>query len=272
VARIGHDGSGTATFSQGSALNVAGGNVIIAGQPGSTGTLTLNSGSVLNADYVGVGSNPGGIDGGNGSLFINDSTVNAATVEIGTYSLLGGNGGLINGQVINRGTLSPGNSPGRVKIQGGIINTDGSQILLDVQSDGSGGFLVDQIVLSQNSTYTFDNVAVTFRFLGNTDPVAAGNAGVMDLDTFLRVATVGGDAGLSTEFTNGQTWNTLLAQATFSATSPNYDVSNLQLNLDGSGNFSFTATPLPVPEPSQWVLSLGGLLAVGALARRRRRV
>ena len=61
TVRVGHDGNGTATFNAsslraGSVAPIADGSVIIAGQPGSTGTMTLNAGSVVNAGYVGVGA------------------------------------------------------------------------------------------------------------------------------------------------------------------------------------------------------------------------
>jgi hypothetical protein len=268
TVRIGYDGTGTATFSNFSRLTVTGNDVIIAGQPGSTGTLTLNSGSVLTANYVGVGSNPGGIDGGTGFLYVNDSTVTANTVEIGSHSLLGGSGGLITATVINRGALSPGNSPGRIVIDGSIGNADGSQIVLDILSDGIGGYLVDEVVLTQGTTFSFGAVAVRFNFLGNTDPVAAASSGALSMDTFLRASNGTTETGLSSRFAPGQTWNSLLSRSTFSATSTAYDVTSLALNSDGSGTFTVTASP--VPEPVAGSMLLLGLMGIVGMTRRRK--
>ena len=86
--RIGHDGNGIATFT-GSTLNVgnpigpaADGSLIVAGQAGSTGTLTLNAGSVVKAGYVGVGATPAG-PGGAATLTLNNSSIYTTTLEIG---------------------------------------------------------------------------------------------------------------------------------------------------------------------------------------------
>ena len=161
IVRVGYDGTGTTTLA-GSALNVGNvstvvknpvtgstqqigdGAVIIAGQPGSTGTLVLNAGSVVNAGFVGIGvSQPavviGGVvnqvfNGGNGHLILDHSTVNTTTFEIGAGGLLSGDGGVINalGNVIVGGTISPGYSPGRININCDFITLPGSKLILDI--------------------------------------------------------------------------------------------------------------------------------------------
>ena len=53
--------------------------------------------------------------------------------------------GVINANVVNYGTITPGNSPGRLTINGDYDGT-GGKIVLEVASDGSGGFVFDEIV------------------------------------------------------------------------------------------------------------------------------
>lgn len=268
-ARIGHDGTGTASFSGASLLDVGDGNVIIAGQPGSVGTLTLNTGSVLNAGYVGVGSLPGGIDGGSGLLFVNDSVVNATTVEIGKFSLLGGHGGTVNANVINRGTIGPGNSPGVIIING-ALDTAGGVIVLDVQGDAATGFTVDKLVLTDSSTFQFAGSTVTFNFIGNTPPDQFAASGGLDLDNFIQVQDAQGQrSGLSDKLgQSGSSWEQAFAGSNFTATSSAYAVS-LQLKPDTSGTFGVSVSA--VPEPQTWALWLLGLAGLGWRGLRQRR-
>ena len=267
TARIGHDGTGSASFSGASLLDVGNGDVIIAGQPGSVGTLTLNSGSVLNAGYVGVGSLPGGIDGGSGRLFVNASTVNATTLEIGKHSLLGGHLGTVNANVINRGTLSPGNSPGVIIINGSL-DTSAGAIVLDVDGNPSTGFTVDKLVLTQSSAFNFAGSAVTFNFIGNTNPEQFAASGGLDLDNFIEVQDAQGNrSGLSSNFSPTNTWEKAFAGGSFSATSSAFAI-NLQLTPGNSGTFGITVTA--VPEPQAWALWLLGLVGLGWRGLRRR--
>lgn len=266
-ARIGHDGTGTASFSGASLLDVGDGDVIIAGLPGSVGTLTLTSGSVLNAGYVGVGSLPGGIDGGSGRLFVNASTVNATTLEIGKRSLLGGHLGTVNAQVINRGTISPGNSPGVIIINGAFDGSAGN-IVLDVEGNPTTGFSVDKLVLTDTSAFNFAGSAVTFNFIGSTDPAQFAASGGLDLDNFIEVQDAQGNrSGLSSNFSASTTWETAFAGGSFAATSSAFAV-NLQLTPGNSGTFGITVTA--VPEPQAWALWLLGLAGLGWRGLRRR--
>ena len=266
-ARIGHDGTGTASFSGASLLDAGDGDVIIAGLPGSVGTLTLNSGSVLNAGYLGVGSLPGGIDGGSGRLFVNASTVNATTLEIGKHSLLGGHLGTVNAHVINRGTLSPGNSPGVIIINGALDSSAGN-IVLDVEGNATAGFSVDKLVLTDTSAFNFTGSAVTFNFIGSTDPAQFAASGGLNLDNFIQVQDAQGNrSGLSSNFAPNNTWETAFAGGSFAATSSAFAV-NLQLTPGNSGTFGITVTA--VPEPQVWALWLLGLAGLGWRGLRQR--
>ena len=283
-AWIGRDGTGTASFAS-SSLNLKNdttardGSVIIAGLPGSVGTLVLNAGSVVNASYVGVGStqnpafdpitNPTQNPGGTGWLVLNDSTINTDVFEIGALGRLSGNNGEIfaTGNVIVGGIIDPGNSAGRIRINCNLITLPGSQLILEIQSDGDGGFLTDRLVIDTNSTFDLSQFDIVFRFLGDTDVNAfASTAGAFDLDNFLRTG-VGTDEtqGLSAEFASGQTWSTMVAASNISFQSDFFDVSGFSLGSDGG----VTVTAARIPEPATWLLMLLGLAALQARLRRR---
>ena len=273
AVRIGHDGNGIATFT-GSTMNVgnptataADGSLMVAGQPGSTGTLSLNAGTVVNAGYVGVGATASG-PGGTGTVILNNSTLNTATFELGARGLLSGDGGIINasGDVIIGGTISPGNSPGRITINCNLITLPGSMLILEILGSGNG-FAIDHLRIGRDSTFDLRALHIVFSFLGNTDPNSFVASGGFDLDNFIQsidVAT-GAVSGLSTAFAAGQTWADVLNPAGITAISSFYDISNLQLRPDGTVN----VVAVPVPEPSTWAMLAIGLMALSSMARRR---
>ncbi|MEO5772474.1 MAG: PEP-CTERM sorting domain-containing protein, partial [Burkholderiaceae bacterium] len=281
--RVGRDGTGTSTFTN-STLNVSGATandsrVIIAQLPGSTGTLTLNAGSVINAGYVGVGATPSatvGVQnpGGAGNLILNNSTVNTTTFEIGKLGVLSGDGGVINatGDVIVGGKIGPGNSPGSLRINCNLISLDGSQLVLEIQSNGIGGFNTDRLIIGDTSTFDLSNFQIVFSFLGDTDPTAFAASGGFDLDKFLLSGHFGAGAAepdaLSTRFATGQTWANVVDPTRISAVSSVFDVTSLTFDA-GSGGV--TVTVAAIPEPSTWALMVLGLLSVVVYARRRQR-
>lgn len=187
----------------------------------------------------------------------------ATTIEIGALGTLGGNEGTINGTLINRGTLAPGESPGRIVINGGIINQDDGRLLLDVQADGHGNFLTDALILTLGSTYDFGEMKVIFNFIGDTDPNLFMATGEFDMDTFLLSRDGSVDSGLSSVFAPGTDWGDLFTSSQFSAQSDSYSVTELTFNANGS----FDIVAVPVPEPSNWALALLGLAVLGL--RRR---
>jgi hypothetical protein len=272
---IGRDGTGIATLSASSITNTDG-DVFVAREAGSTGVLSLNSGSSITAGFVGVGVSAKGdgvtqFNGGTGVLVLNDSTITAAGFELGAGSVLTGNNGTIqivpsSGDVVIGGTIAPGNSPGRMFIRCNVIMLDGSRIILEVS--GSGDFYeVDQLVIDSNSSFDLASAQIEFSFLGTTDPNAFAATGAMNLDTFLRSATGNVETGLSSVFAPGQSWSDVVDTAAISATSESYDITQFHYTSDGSVAVSAVA----IPEPSTWGLMFFGLAAVGGVARWRRR-
>ena len=265
---VGREGTGVMTMSGGSSVDVGGGSAYIGRFAGGNGTLQIGGGSTFAADYVGVGSNKTG-DGGTGLLVLNGSTLTASTVEIGTDGTVSGSNGVIAGNVVLRGALLPGNSPGLLTIDGSLTTQAGSRLVLDVQANGSG-FDIDRLAFTLGSTFSFRDLAVTFNFLGASDPLAFLAAGGFDLDRFLLSLdeTTGAFNPLSSTFAQGVTWASLFQGATFDARSSVFDVSAFTFtapNIASFGNLQ------PIPEPETWALMLAGLATLGETARRRRR-
>jgi T5SS/PEP-CTERM-associated repeat protein len=275
TARIGYDGNGIATLTS-STMNVgnptasgADGSLLIAAQPTATGVLSLNAGSVINAGYVGVGATTAG-PGGAGTLILNNSTVRTTTFELGAGGLLSGDGGVIeaSGDVIIAGTISPGNSPGRVTIQCNLVTLPGSMLVLDILGDAAG-FDVDHLRIGNTSTFDLTALHIVFNFLGDTDPNAFAASGGFDLDTFLQSIdpATGGVSGLSTAFAPGQTWEDVVSAANITAVSSAFDISDLHLGPDGT--IDVVAIPVAVPEPSTWALMVLGMMVIVSASRRR---
>ena len=263
---VGRDGIGFANVSGASSINVGDAEVVLARNSGSFGQMTLAGNSSLTAGYVGVGSRVGGIDGGNARLIVNASTVTATTLEVGAQGYLGGTGGTINANVINRGTISPGNSPGDLLINGSLQNSSGGHILLEIASDGAGGFITDRLIFgSASSAQDLQHAAITFAFLGTVDAQAFFSSGQFDLDTFLRSGDATGSSGLSSTFGAGTQWTDVLGAQQLSVSAANYTITGLTVGAGGAIGGNVT----PVPEPTPAILLLAGLGMVGWLARRR---
>ena len=276
---IGRTGVGLATLNASTITN-ADGNVFVGREVGSSGTLMLSNGSVLNAAYVGAGTTQpydgSAYNGGSGTIILNDSTINTGVFELGAGGILTGNNGTVDavGDVIIGGTISPGNSPGRMRIRCNIIMLPGSRIVLEISGSGGslGDYQIDQLIIDDDASFDLASAEIVFSFLGETNPNVVSAIGGLNLDFYLRtVASSGSIDGptqslLEAPAASGQTWNELIDTTQVSAISEAWDVT--EFNYQGDGTFALTANP--VPEPGTWGLMFAGLAAVGGWARRRK--
>lgn len=259
--RIGRDGSALVRMRGASRIDVGDGQVVIARDKGSDGTLLMSENSSITAGWVGVGRNKtasGDEDGGTGTVVLVNSTLTAQNIVVGSNGFLGGSGTII-GNVTNHGIFSPGNSPGILEIDGSFTALAGSKMILEIESNGLGGFNTDLVIFKGGQPLDLTNLNAEFRFLGNTDPNAFGASGLFNIDTFFQERQTDASlAGLAPS---------VFDNAVFTAQADHYQITQFSFNAATGG--TITAA---VPEPESWALMLAGLLTIGCITRRRMQV
>jgi hypothetical protein len=108
------------------------GILLIAPDAGNSATLSINSGWLKAAEGVEVGS-----VAGEGTLIINSvGTLFAPLVTVGEQGELRGSGVIV-GNVLNEGLVSPGNSPGTMNISGNFAQNSGGILKMEIASTAS---------------------------------------------------------------------------------------------------------------------------------------
>jgi hypothetical protein len=263
---VGREGSGFLRLRGASTLDIGDGLMYVARNSGSDGTVIASEASTITAGWVGVGArktDTGDTDGGTGTFVLINSTLNADQIVIGTNGFLGGTGtiNVPDGQIVVRGIFAPGNSPGRLEINGGFIAEAGSRLILEVESDGKGGFKTDELVFNAGQPLDLSGLKVEFRFLGDTNPEAFRATDTFEVGTFFQVR----DGKGNTQALAVDAFNNV----SYEASAETYTINNFSFSAV-SGASDFTATP--VPEPGTTAMLLAGLAGLGWLARRRRAV
>ncbi len=145
-----------------------------------------------------------------------------------------------------------------MEITGSFTTALGSRLILEVESDGHGGFNTDRVVFGADQPLDLAALNVEFRFLGETNPNAFQASGGFGTDTFFQVRGADGVLGVLAP--------SVLATASFDATADRYVINDF--SFTAAGGASFTATP--VFEPETAAMLVAGLAALGWLSRRRR--
>jgi autotransporter-associated beta strand protein len=234
----------------------------------STGTFEMQSGSVsailagnaipLNKTTAGTvtltGTNTytGATDVSGGALVVNGSLGNTA-LTVRTGAQLGGSGTIGSGggttvSIESGGSLSPGNSPGMLTINGSLILSEGSTFSYEMVG---GGVLADSIDV--NGALNLGNASLNLTNLGNYTVN-------QKFTMFAYETMVGSFAGLANNavFSGaGGTWKI------------NYNDTSGGVNAGAAGASYVTLTAVSsIPEPRS--VLVGGLLLAGLFLRQRR--
>jgi autotransporter-associated beta strand protein len=221
-----------------------------AGAMSGSGSLSkLGTGSVTltgNSTYTGSTTVSGG------SLVVNGSLANTA-LTVQTGASLGGSGSIGSGggttvSIESGGSLSPGNSPGMLTINGSLILSEGSTFNYEMVG---GGVLADSIDV--NGALNLGNASLNLTNLGNYTVN-------QKFTMFAYETMVGSFAGLANNavFSGaGGTWKI------------NYNDTSGGVNAGAAGASYVTLTAVSsIPEPRS--VLVGGLLLAGLFLRQRR--
>jgi T5SS/PEP-CTERM-associated repeat protein len=235
-----------------------GARALIGAAAGTEGTVNIGQGTTLSAgSFLGIAHDGTNDTGGAGLLVVN-GVASATTIVNGVFGKIQGSGILV-GNVVNHGQINPGNSPGTLVIDGSFTNAPGGQLVLEVASDGHGGFVTDHLVFSNTSTVDLAGLQVEFRFLGSADPTAFQAGGGFATGSFFAQQDAQGQAAALAD--------TAFGGVQFSASSQAYSISNFSFSAAAGAQF----TAAPVPEPATWALWLTGALALALAGRANRR-
>ncbi len=302
---IGHSGSGLLTMVQASTIDLpSDGSVIVGANAGAIGQVELQSGSSIHAGSLfGVGHNSTNSTGAQATVYLaSGSSITATNVYIGEGGCLGGNGGTIHGNLTmdgatsilgcsppvlppdynpaggNRigplGILSPGDSPGRLVIDGGFNFISGT-IVLEVFEDELGQFVVDEIVFAGYNPTAVDlqDLNVVYSFLGDTNPEEFAESNKWILDTFFKVNSdpdgLGLDAPISSVLGTGETLEDLFAGSDFGARADAFTIEDFAFDLNKGVTVIVAVPDTTVPEPGTLMLMLLGMLLLAHAARQR---
>ena len=182
-----------------------------------------------------------------GTLLVNGSLAAGSPVTAAAGGTVGGTGTIAGPlSVAAGGTLAPGASPGKLTVSNTVALTAGSTLAVELNGLTAGS-LYDQLAVTGGSN------GVTLG--GATLAVAVGySPTVGDAFTIVDKVSAGAVAGTFAGLAEGGTFSS--GPATFAIT-----------YAGGTGN-DVVLTVTAVPEPA--AVGLGGLAAVGLLARRRR--
>ncbi|MCF6314583.1 MAG: autotransporter domain-containing protein, partial [Verrucomicrobiales bacterium] len=118
---------------------ISGGKVVVPGDFSKDG-----AGKLILNDSISVA---GAANVKAGALFVNGTFTTGGGLTVFQNALLGGSG-IINGNVLNNGTVNPGNSPGTLTINGNFTQSSSGTLQIEIASPS----VFDRLIISDNAT------------------------------------------------------------------------------------------------------------------------
>lgn len=196
--------------------------------------------------------------------FTLNGTISGGTTTIDAGATLGGNANV--GGLIISGTLSPGNSPGKVTATSVVLNPTGD-FLLQVDTDGSTGA----------AGTNWDQLAVSGLVDGSALGTGAGQQFSFNLQSLMPNDTAGSLASWNPDVNH--VWHDVVTSTAFTTPLSSQDFSvnssGFANRLDGSFSIQTDGTSLDLvytaaPEPGTWAMLVGGVTLLFVAARRRK--
>ncbi|MBV8276622.1 MAG: hypothetical protein JO170_15365, partial [Verrucomicrobia bacterium] len=162
------------------ALNLGTGSALVLDGPGQQSLSQAVTGSITSPGSLtktGTGtwtidenlSAPGSTEIKSGILKVND-TLSTPTLTVDAPGTLGGAGTIVASNVINYGTIAPGD-PQTLTIAGNYTQEAGGNLQIDIEGTGTSAYAYDVLLVTGAVTLLPDSV-LTLDFLNGFDPVA----------------------------------------------------------------------------------------------------
>lgn len=227
---VGRDGSGTASFTQGSSINIGDGAVHIGRLAGGSGALTIATGSSLVAGSVAIGGSGDTVVGGGGGGGVGSASVSGA----GSTLVAGGSSGFIS---VGRGGTGSLSVTDRGTVSGIILNVGRS-------TGGVGTLTVDNAVIDLSGQQAGGNgAALSIGNRGGTGTASIANGSVV---TITNMGTSGASLNVGGTPTNplgNGTLNVANSQINVVAATGQATV---RIGHDGAGTATLNASSLRV--------------------------